>query len=117
MLGFGLTVAVIGIGIVFSALVFLILVIKVMTMAVAASEAKAQPATVSPVKKTEAPAAVPVNNETAQDESEVMAVIAAAVASLSQGRMVVKTITRLPGLHAPAWSYAGRTDVMSARQL
>ncbi|QNB45970.1 hypothetical protein BR63_06365 [Thermanaerosceptrum fracticalcis] len=112
LLTFGLQVALIGLGIVFVALTFLIGVIKVMAVATGNREVKKTPKVAAPVTKGADPAAA-VKKE---DDSDVIAVIAATVAFLTQGRMSIKTITRVPGGHAPSWSLAGRQETMNLRQ-
>ena len=115
MLGFGLSVAVIGIGVVFSALVFLIFVIKAISAA-----ARMIDNTVVTKKSEPAASKVEVVQPVAvisKDDDEIIAVISAAIACLTEERMVVKTITRLPGYQAPAWSYAGRVETMNLRQI
>jgi sodium pump decarboxylase gamma subunit len=114
MFGFGLQVALIGLGIVFIALTFLIGVIKVMAVATGNAEVKKTPDQAAPVKK--APEQQPIAAVKKEDDSDVMAVIAATVAFLTQGRMSIKTITRVPGGYAPSWSLAGRQETMNLRQ-
>ncbi len=111
MFGFGLQVAIIGIGIVFVALTFLIGVVKLMILATG-NAVKKTPEPQAPVTKAAEPA-VAVKKE---DDSDVIAVIAATVAFLTQGRMSIKTITRVPGGYAPSWSLAGRQETMNLRQ-
>lgn len=109
MLGFGLKVAFIGIAVVFSALVFLIVVINLMSQMLGEKK-RPEPVVVTPVQKAE-----PVKTE--ENEDEVVAVIAAAVACLSQGALKIKAITPLSGQNTPAWSMAGRQETMNLRQL
>ena len=115
MLGFGLTVAAIGIGIVFFELVLLIFVILLITFAARAIENRK---TAIPGKKPEitvqnaAPAIVKAEN----DDDDVIAVIAAAVACMTQGASVVTAIRRVQGVSGPIWSQIGRQETMSVRQ-
>ena len=117
MFGFGITVAIIGIGVVFSALVFLIFVIKAISVAARVIDntlvaKKSEPA----VSNVEVVQPVAVISED-DNEDEILAIISAAIASLTEDRMVVKTISRLSGYQAPAWSYAGRVETMNLRQI
>lgn len=121
MLAFGLTVALTGVSIVFLALVFLIIVIKGITYAAKIMES---PKTQAPAAiKAEQPAApilearVEAQNNQPDDEEEIIAVISAAIASLSRVPVAIKTIRRLPGERASVWSHAGRVETMSLRQL
>lgn len=51
-----------------------------------------------------------------QDNSELIAVITAAIAAFTGGGAAIKTIKRLAGTNAPVWSMAGRQEVMDARR-
>jgi len=53
----------------------------------------------------------------ADDDDEVITVIAAAVAYLTQGRGVLTTIRRVAAPGVPSWSLAGRQDTMNLRQI
>lgn len=114
MLKFGLTVAFIGMGVVFIELIFLVYVIRFITFITGKIEVKKTPVTVKSSKQEETMQAAA---EVAVDDEEVIAVISAAVAYLTQGSASIKTIRRLPGVAAPAWSAAGRMEVMNCRQL
>lgn len=115
MLIFGLKVAFIGIGIVFCALTFLIFVIYAISAVAKALEPK-----VAYTNEKKPAAAVAHNPEilTAanQDDSELIAVITAAIAAYGQDSLRIRTITRLIGSAAPAWSNAGRVETMNLRQ-
>lgn len=113
MLKFGLTVALIGMGVVFIELIFLVYVIRLITFIAGKIEAKKNPVTVKSSKQEE----TMQNDAEAVDDEEIIAVISAAVAYLTQGSASIKTIKRLPGTAAPAWSAAGRMDIMNSRQL
>ena len=113
----GVATFVLGLGIVFLILVLLIFIIMGMTAMMkekhstekAASSAKP----VDPVP--ELVSAVPVEQQ--DDEEEIIAVIAAAVAAIaaSEGtRLSVRSYRRV-GAQAPAWSRAGREDIMANR--
>lgn len=113
MLGFGLKVAFIGIAVVFAALVFLIVVINLMSKAAGTKETKKP----EPVPAAPIPEAEPIKAEENENEDEIAAVIAAAVACLSRGTLRITAITPLSGQNAPAWSMAGRQETMNLRQL
>jgi sodium pump decarboxylase gamma subunit len=115
MLGFGLTVAAIGLGTVFSELVLLIFVIYAISAVTKAISGKKSEAGVSPAQQQAAqPAAVQVQE--ANDENDIVAAIAAAVASLNLGSVRITAIRRICGSSAPTWSHAGRLDTMNSRQ-
>lgn len=110
---FGLEVTVLGVVIVFIALTFLIYLIKVMTKLTKVSEKKANtPESISAKQETvfSGEPAVLENNE------EIVAVIAAAVASVTQGKMKIKTIKRIQDEKTSAWSRMGRQETMFLRQ-
>ena len=115
MLGFGLTVAAIGMGIVFSELVLLIFVIMLITTV---SRAIANRSNVLPGKKPEITVqnAAPAIVEAENDDDDIVAVIAAAVACMTQGASVVTAIRCVHGVSGPIWSQTGRQEVMSVRQ-
>ena len=117
MFGFGLTVAGIGIGIVFFELVLLIFVILLITFAARAIENRKKPAL--PEKKAEIAvqaAAIPAQIAAEDNDDEIAAVIAAAVAYLTEGASVITAIRRVNGTSGSAWGQAGRQETMSARQ-
>jgi len=115
MFGFGLTVAGIGIGIVFFELALLILVIFVITFAARSIENRK---TTLKEKKTEPAVQVAAPEMIAAEDGndDIVAVIAAAVAYLTQGTSVVTAIRRVPGVNGSTWSQAGRQETMSVRQ-
>ncbi len=51
-----------------------------------------------------------------QDNSELIAIIAAAIAALTGKGVAIKTIKRLAGTNASIWSMAGRQEVMDGRR-
>ncbi|MDD2432988.1 MAG: OadG family protein [Clostridia bacterium] len=113
-LTFGLQVTVLGMSVVFIALIFLILVINLMTKGTEFSKAKKGAAGAEPIKKEAVAAAASPSEE---DEGEVIAVLAAAIACLQPGKkMRLKTIQRLEGETVPIWSAAGRQETMYGRQ-
>lgn len=114
---FGLQVALLGIGIVFLALVFLIYLIKLMTKLTNSPKQKKE--SLEPVAKGKDPVSQKEQLDeqlSATDNLELIAVIAAAVASMTQGKLKIKAIKRIQEEKASAWSIAGRQDTMSLRQ-
>ena len=114
---FGLLVTVIGIGIVFFGLVVLIGLVKLISATTANLGKKKEPKKLAPAP---APAPVstpaPVVEETAAaDDSELIAVITAAIAAMLDdgGAFVVRKVRRVST--APAWSKAGREEQIYSR--
>ena len=110
---FGLQVAVIGIAIVFLTLVFLIYLIKFMTKLTSVSTSKKEsPEPIVVVKEpvSQQEQLVPV------DDSEIIAVITAVIASLTQSKTRIKTIKRTKAEKDSAWGIAGRQETMYLRQ-
>lgn len=115
-LGFGLTVTLIGIAIVFFGLTILIGLIKLMEMATAnigkgGKKGKKQAEAPAP-----APAAAPVAEEVpVTDDSELIAVISAAVAMMMEdgSAFTVRRVRRVQ--NAPAWQKAGREEQVYSR--
>ena len=115
-LKFGLLVTVIGIGIVFFGLVVLIGLVKLISAATANLGKKKEPQKVAPAPAP-APIPAPVVEETAaaDDNSELIAVITAAIAAMLDdgGSFVVRKVRRVST--APAWSKAGREEQIYSR--
>ena len=115
-LGFGLTVTLIGIAIVFLGLTILIGLIKLMENATAnlgkvGKKAKKQAEAPAP-----APVAAPVVEEVpVADDSELIAVISAAVAMMMEdgSAFTVRRVRRVQ--NAPAWQKAGREEQVYSR--
>ena len=118
-LGFGLTVTLIGIAIVFLGLTILIGLIKLMEKATAnlgkggkgGKKGKKQAEAPAP-----APAAAPVVEEVpVADDSELIAVISAAVAMMMEdgSAFTVRRVRRVQT--APAWQKAGREEQVYSR--
>ena len=116
-LGFGLTVTLIGIAIVFLGLTILIGLIKLMENATAnlgkgGKKAKKQAEAPAP-----APVAAPVVEEEVPvaDDSELIAVISAAVAMMMEdgSAFTVRRVRRVQ--NAPAWQKAGREEQVYSR--
>ena len=118
-LGFGLTVTLIGIAIVFLGLTILIGLIKLMEKATAylgkggkgGKKAKKQAEAPAP-----APVAAPVVEEVpVADDSELIAVISAAVAMMMEdgSAFTVRRVRRVQ--NAPAWQKAGREEQVYSR--
>jgi len=114
MLTYGLKVALLGMGTVFVALYVLMLLIGVQSSILAPKPKKK----VEEVKTEAAPVepAPTAPTEAKEDEDEIRAVIAAAIAACGQN-VVIKTITRVTGTSGTAWAANGRTDAMRLRQL
>lgn len=116
ILQYGLSVALVGIGVVFVGLVILIGIIKLMEIALKAMTAKKETAAPAP-----APAAAPApvaEPEPEVDDNELIAVIAAAVACAMEAEgnasgFVVRSIRRIN--NAPAWNRAGREEQVYSR--
>lgn len=116
-LGFGLTVTLIGIAIVFLGLTILIGLIKLMEKATAnlgkgGKKAKKQAAEAP----APAPVAAPVVEEVpVADDSELIAVISAAVAMMMEdgSAFTVRRVRRVQ--NAPAWQKAGREEQVYSR--
>ena len=118
ILKYGLSVAVVGILTVFVALVILIGLIKVMELVIGGVTKKKA----APAPAPAAPAPAPAIEETAEeeDEGELIAVIAAAVAAAMEAAgaeeptgFVVRSIRRVN--NAPAWNRAGREEQVYSR--
>ncbi len=111
MLVFGAQVAVIAMTIVFIALAALMLIIQ--GSSVLFIQKKTEPKVAAPEVAAPAPVeAAPVKN----DNNELAAVIAAAIAACGQ-QVAIKNISRVIGTSGAAWAATGRTDAMSLRQL
>ena len=118
ILKYGLSVAAVGILTVFVALINLIGLIKVMELVIGGVTKKKA----APAPAPAAPAPAPVIEETAEeeDEGELIAVIAAAVAAAMEAAgaeeptgFVVRSIRRVN--NAPAWNRAGREEQVYSR--
>ncbi len=110
-LGFGLSVALIGMLVVFAGLILLIFCMKLITAA--SRERKVKQAEEI---QTPAPAHAPVSPIAAQGVSpEIIAAITAAIAAVWQGDtgFVVRHVRRVH--NAPAWNSAGREDQIYSR--
>ena len=111
---FGLTVALIGLLVVFAGLVLLIYCIKLITLA--STDRKAKPAAegaVAPIMA--APVANPLPAAPQGVSPEIIAAITAAIAAVWQGDtgFVVRHVRRVH--NAPAWNRAGREDQIYSR--
>ena len=117
MLIFGLQVTAIGIGIVFFGLVVLIGLVKLISLATGSLGKKKEAPKPAP-QPVSAPATVRVIEEEApavQDDSELIAVITAAVAAAmgtSTASIQVRSYKKLDG---GAWNKAGRREVLENR--
>lgn len=117
MFGFGLTVAGIGMGIVFLELILLVFVIYAISKCAGLINEKKQSQGTKPVQVTAEPAPLAVSQEVPNDEDDILAVIAAALACCGQDAKRIASITRTKAAAAAAWSHAGRQDTMSLRQM
>ncbi len=111
-LGFGFSVALIGMLVVFAGLVLLIYCIKLITVLSNTRKAKPAEEAAAPVAAAPAPAApVAVQGVSPQ----VVAAITAAIAAVWQGDtgFVVRHVRRVH--NAPAWNRAGREDQIYSR--
>ena len=116
-LSFGLSVAAVGLLVVFSGLILLILCLKLLEVLFKDRQKKL------PVVKTEAPTAalrvLPVQSETVPEgiAPEVIAAITAAVSAIWQEQeetgFIVRRVRRIHS--APAWNRAGRDDQIYSR--
>lgn len=118
-LGFGLTVTLIGIAIVFLGLTILIGLIKLMEKATA-NLGKGGKGGKKAKKQAEAPAPAPVAAPVVEevpvaDDSELIAVISAAVAMMMEdgSAFTVRRVRRVQ--NAPAWQKAGREEQVYSR--
>lgn len=118
-LGFGLTVTLIGIAIVFLGLTILIGLIKLMEKATA-NIGKGGKGGKKAKKQAEAPAPTPVAAPVVEevpvaDDSELIAVISAAVAMMMEdgSAFTVRRVRRVQ--NAPAWQKAGREEQVYSR--
>ena len=118
-LGFGLTVTLIGIAIVFLGLTILIGLIKLMEKATA-NLGKGGKGGKKGKKQAEAPAPAPVSAPVVEevpvaDDSKLIAVISAAVAMMMEdgSAFTVRRVRRVQ--NAPAWQKAGREEQVYSR--
>ncbi|MEN1760909.1 OadG family protein [Anoxynatronum sibiricum] len=118
-----LQVTLLGVAIVFVALGMLFIIIKILDTFVHKAESssakrKEQKTAASAAKAAPAPTPEPVAEEKTQDDGELVAVIAAAVAAslhTSTHNIIVRNIVRVPD-QAPAWNRLGRMQQIN-RQL
>ena len=115
---FGLTVALIGMGVVFVGLVILIGSIKLISLASNGRKPKAAkaPETAAVAEADEIVAPVLAQDVAAENvSSDIMAAIVAAISAVWQGESGF-TVRRVRRLHnAPAWNRAGREDQIYSR--
>jgi sodium pump decarboxylase gamma subunit len=113
----GLIVTVLGMLVVFLGLIFLMVIIQVMEKVLYRRSGNKADIKVSKVEPAEETKEVEANNPKQQDDLELVAVIAAAIASsmgIQPDDLVIKNIVRLPET-APVWSVASRLDQMNRR--
>lgn len=112
---FGLSVALIGILVVFAGLVILIFCVKGISLLATAGSGKKKEAPKSAVQPAPMHVAAPVV-ETAGIPAEVIAAITAAISAVwdgAKGGFTVKHVRRIS--NAPAWSRAGREEQTYSR--
>ncbi|MDN5299140.1 MAG: glutaconyl-CoA/methylmalonyl-CoA decarboxylase subunit delta [Clostridiales bacterium] len=112
-----LYVIILGMGITFTALVLIWGMTALLSRIVQNIEKKSQPAVMPAPKAAQAaPAAAAVEVEAA-DQSELIAVISAAIAASMHTSMhnIVVTSIRRTGDSTPVWGQMGRSDVMNSR--
>ncbi len=116
MLVFGLTVAAIGMGIVFCELVLLIFVIMLITFVSRAIENKR---TTLPEKKAEVvvqlAASASIEHNIQNEAEEVLVVIAAALAAMDNAEKRFIPLNRGDNNIHPAWYQAGQDEVMTLK--
>ncbi len=113
----GVVTFVLGMGIVFVVLILLIFIIKAITAVVRDKSQQDAPAPAAKPADPVPELAPTVAAAQQEDEEEIIAVIAAAVAAIAatEGkRLSIKSYRRV-GAQAPAWSRAGREDIMANR--
>lgn len=117
MSGAGIVFAV-GFGIVFITLILLILVLTIQAKIFQAVGSRGKTAKAPAAKPAPAPAPAPAAAPAAaqEDEDEIAAVIAAAVAMMSESGngLVVRSVRRV-GSNTPAWSASGRQEYVNTR--
>ncbi len=107
----GLKVTAIGFSTVFIVLVILMFIIMAAGnfMSGIGKKSDAAPKVATAAPQAAAPAAAPAK----QDDGELIAVIAAAIAACGGSTKAVKSITRVNGTAGAAWSAASRADAMN----
>lgn len=114
-LTFGLTVAVIGVGIVFIELIFLVFIIKGISWATCSFNQKKNKIEAAVIETAiETDTVIPEQSGISEEE---VVVISAAIAHLLAGETRIKTITRKPGIRLNPWTMAGSMEIMQARQI
>lgn len=114
MLTYGLKVTLLGMGIVFIALYFLMFLIQVQSKFFTLKSSN-QVITINQVdSRVEKPK--PIQIKDYDDENEIAAVIAAAIAACGH-QIVIKNITRIYRNYGSPWAQSGRVETMKLRQL
>ncbi len=108
----GLAYTVMGILVVFMILVIIMLVIK--AMALLSGESTPQKAAEETAKVVETPVVAPVVTQ-ATDDSELIAVITAAIAATMGGNTSGFVVRSYKAVSGNAWNKAGRMDVLENR--
>ena len=110
----GLQVTAIGFGTVFVVLMILMFYIGIQSNVLGNFGKKTEAAP----KAAPAPAAAPASAAPAapkQDDNELIAVIAAAIAASGGSTKAVKSITRMNGTAGASWAVAGKNEAMASR--
>ncbi len=108
----GLQVTAIGFGTVFVVLMILMIYIGVQSNILSGGKK-----TEAAPKATPAPAAAPAPTPAApkQDDNELVAVIAAAIAASGGSTKAVRSISRINGTAGPSWTVASKNEAMASR--
>ena len=113
LVSFGLQVSVLGMGTVFIILIILLYLITGLSLFIGKKKVN-QSAITAPAAKTAISA--PAATSSSEDESEIVAVIAAAIAACG-GSGTVRTIKRIIGDGGTAWNTLGRAEIMDSRKI
>lgn len=109
----GLQVTVVGFGVVFVILTLLMFVIGFQANIINGPGKKTEAAPKAAATPAPQAAAAPAPVVQKQDDSELVAVIAAAIAASGGSTKVIKSITRITGASGAAWTVASRADAMN----
>ncbi len=114
-----LQITVLGMSVVFIVLVLLMGIIKIMEKAVNRDVAKKSAPVKGSVPEEDTKVPAPVAEDAIQgDDTELVAVIAAAAASCmgtAPSNLVIRNIVRMPDT-TPIWGLSGRNDLMASRR-
>ncbi len=113
----GLVTTVVGLSIVFSVLIILMIVLMLMKVFFYKDPAKVNTEVKTEIPVAKAPVAAEIKNSDDMDESELVAVLTAAIAAslnTSTYNLKIKSYKRVTN-SAPAWNKAGLNDVINSR--